>query len=62
MVRDNIQFPQRSKQFGSEPPPGAEMDVSWTKALGPQKSVPGENLSLLCVAGWEVVKGEKTAA
>lgn len=64
-VKGNIQFPQRSEEFGGlrpGPPPGEEMGVSWIKALGPQKSGPVENLSLLCVAGWEAVKGEKTEA
>ena len=64
-VRGNILFPQRSEQYGGlrpGPPPGAEMSGSWIKALGPQKSGPAENLFLLCVAGCEAVKGEKTEA
>lgn len=64
-VRGDIQFPQRSEEYGGPrpgPPPGAEMGASWIKALGPQKSGPAENLSLSGVAGWEAVKGERTEA
>lgn len=64
-VKGNIQFPQRSEEIGGlrpGPPLGAEMGVSWIKALSPQKSGPVENLSPLCVAGWVAVKGEMTEA
>lgn len=64
-VRGNIQFPRRSEEFDGlrpQPPPGAEMGASGIKALGPQKSGPVANRSLLCVAGWEAVKGEMTEA
>lgn len=64
-VRGNIQFQQRSEVYGGPMhglPPGVEMGASWIKALGPRKSGPAENLSLLAVADWEAVKGEKTEA
>lgn len=53
-VRDNIQFPLKSKVDGGlmlEPPPGVEMGVNWIKALGPQKSGPEGNLFLFVVIG-----------
>lgn len=53
-VMDNIQFPQRAEVYGGPmpgQPPGVEMGESWIKALGPLKSGPVENLSLLAVAG-----------
>lgn len=65
MEKRNTQVLQKSKEFGGlrpGPPPGVEMDASWIKALGPQKNVPEENLSLLCVAGWEAVKEENIEA
>lgn len=64
-VRGNIQFPQRSEEYGGPrpgPPPGVEMGVSWIKALGPRKNDPVENLSLLGVAGWGAAKKKKTEA
>ena len=64
-VRGNIQSPLRNEVYGGPMPglpPVVEMGVSWIKALGPQKSGPVENLSLLTVAGGEAVKGKKTEA
>lgn len=62
-VRDNNQFPQRSKEFvGLRPglPPGEVLGASWITALDPLKSGPAENPCLLRVAGWEAAMGEMT--
>lgn len=64
-VRDNFQFQQMSEVYGAPmpgPPLVVEMGVNWIKALGPLKSVPVENLSLLAVTGWEAVMGKKNGA
>lgn len=65
MVRGDIRSLQRSGECGAPrpgPPPQEVMGVSWIKALGPQKTGPVENLSLLGVAGRAAVRRKTTEA